>query len=65
MDVKHPLLTPKKVAEILGLSVSTILSMLRRGELPGIPVREGRGPKRTRRIYRISSDALSKWLNNR
>ena len=59
------LLKPEDVAEILGLSVSTVSGMLRRGELPGIVVRAGAGKKRLRRLFRVRSSDLDAWVKAR
>ena len=59
------LLKPEDVAEILGLSVSTVSGMLRRGELPGIVVRAGAGKKRLRHIFRVRSTDLDSWVKAR
>ena len=60
-----PLLTPKQVAGILGLSPSTVSAMLRRGELPGKVILEGRGAKRIRRIYRVQYADLEAFIEER
>ena len=51
-----------QVAERLNLSLSTVCGMLRRGEIPAVVVREGRGPQRVRRIHRVSESDLEAWI---
>ena len=55
------LLKPGDVAKKLCLSTSTVLRMLRCGELLGVCVREGK----RKRTYRVYEQAFEKWLKRR
>jgi excisionase family DNA binding protein len=55
------LLTPEHVAESLSVSRSTVLRIIRDGSLPAICLRAGRRKK----IFRISADALERWVTAR
>jgi excisionase family DNA binding protein len=49
------LLKIKEVAEILGVSKSTVYNMVHRGELPAVGIRGG---------MRVSAAALRKWMDD-
>jgi len=55
------LLTINQAAEILILSRWTISAMIESGSLPGIIVKTGKRKK----IWRISEQALQKWIETR
>jgi excisionase family DNA binding protein len=56
----HPLVIyePGDLVPMLKLSLSTVLEMLHRGEIPAVVVR--RGSRKT--TFRIYADAFEKWL---
>ena len=59
------MLKPVEVATRIGLSLSCVRGMLRRGELPALVLRRGCGRSRTRSIYRVPETALTQWLEDR
>ena len=64
-DTEKLVYSVEEASKLLGLSRSTIAGMLRRSELPGIVIREGRGACRTRRTYRVREDDLERWIERR
>jgi excisionase family DNA binding protein len=56
-----PLKTIAEVAAFIGFSRWTVTTMLETGQLPGIILRAGRRKK----IWRISEQALQKWIEMR
>lgn len=50
------MLSPKEVAEILGVQVRLVREMLSDGRLPGVQV--------GKRSYRIPRDELLKWIRS-
>ncbi len=53
--------TPKEISDLLQVSESTVLRMAYSGDLPCIPIREGKRKK----IIRFDSTAVEKWLAKR
>jgi len=54
------LLSPKKVADELGVSHWTVGRLIRSGELPAVPLHIGK-----RVTYRVREETLQRWLANR
>jgi len=56
-----PMLTINEGAGVLKLSRWTVAAMLESGQLPGVIIRSGRRKK----VWRISEQALQKWIETR
>jgi excisionase family DNA binding protein len=54
MTILPRMLRPKEVAEWLGISESMAYGMMRRGEIPSVPVRS---------YLRVREDKLMEWLD--
>ncbi len=54
---RKPFLTPKEVAEVLGLNVFTVYSLLKSGELKGV--------KLGRRTWRIRKEDLDNYITSK
>jgi len=53
--------TPKEISDLLQVSESTVLRMAYSGDLPYIPLRNGRRKK----IIRFDPTAVDRWLSKR
>lgn len=60
-DKTDKLLTPKQVAEILGVAVSTVHKMSYRNELPCVVLRQGK----RKSIVRFRKKTLEAWIKER
>ena len=55
------LLSVDQVADVLGISRWTVAEMLQSGSLPGIVLKSGRRKK----MWRVSEQALQKWIDQK